>query len=81
MLHTEHQDGIHKTCSLYDTARYILASLDIKDAFYSIPMHKTRQQFVKFLLWGKALSFNAMPNEYVDSMEVFNKVIKPLFAY
>ena len=50
MLHTEHQDGIHKTCSLYDTARYILASLDIKDAFYSIPMHKTRQQFVKFLL-------------------------------
>ena len=58
-----------------------LASLDIKDAFYSIPVHKTHQKFLKFLLKGKARQFNAMPNWYVDAMWVFNKVLKPPFAY
>ena len=58
-----------------------LASLDIKDAFYSIPVHKTHQKFLKLLLKGKAFQFNAMPNGYVDAMRVFNKVLKPPFAY
>ena len=42
-----------------------LASLDIKDAFYSIPVHKTHQKFLKFLLKGKVFQFNAVPNGYV----------------
>ena len=58
-----------------------LASPDTKDAFYSIPVHKTHQKFLKLLLKGKALQFNAVPNGYVDSMRVFNKVLKPPFAY
>ena len=58
-----------------------LASLDIKDAFYSIPVQKTHQMFLKFLLKGKALQFNAMPNGYIDAMRVFNKVLKPPFVY
>ena len=58
-----------------------LASLDIKDAFYSIPAHKTHQKFVRFLFKGKALQFNAMPNGYIDAMWVLNKVLKPPFAY
>ena len=53
----------------------LLASLDIKDAFYFIPVHRTYQKFLKCLLKGKALQFNAMP------MRVFNKVLKPPFAY
>ena len=39
-----------------------LASLDIKDAFYSIPVHKTYHKFLKFLFKGKALQFNAISN-------------------
>ena len=58
-----------------------LASLDIKDTFYSIPVYKTHQKFLKFLLKGKALQFTAMPNGYIDAMPVFNKVLKQPFAY
>ena len=58
-----------------------LASLDIKDTFYSIPVYKTHQKFLKFLLKGKALQFNAMANGYIDAMPVFNKVLKQPFAY
>ena len=58
-----------------------LASLDIKDAFYSISVHKTHQKFLEFLLKRKALQLNATPNGCVDTMRVFNKVIKLPFAY
>ena len=58
-----------------------LASLDIKDAFYFIPVHKTHQRFLKIFLKGKALEFNAIPNGYIDAMQVFNKLLKPPFAY
>ena len=57
------------------------ASIDIKDAFYSIPMYKTHQKFLKFLIKRKVFKFNAIPNGYIDAMRIFNKVLKPLFAY
>ena len=58
-----------------------LASLDIKNAFYSIPLRKTHQKFLKFLHKGKALKSNTMPNGYVNATWVFNQVLKPPFAY
>ena len=45
-----------------------LAPLDIKDAFNSIPAHKTYQKFRNLLLKEKALQFNAIPNGYKDAM-------------
>ena len=57
-----------------------LASLGIKDAFHSIPVHKTHQKFLNILLKWKSLQFNAMPNGYVDAMRVFNKVLKAPFS-
>ena len=54
-----------------------LASLGIKDAFHSIPVHKTHQKFLKLLLKGKLLQFNAMPNGYVGTMWV----LKAPFVY
>ena len=56
-----------------------LASLDTKDAFYSIPVHKTHQKFLKFLFKVKTFSFKAMSNGYLDAMRIFNKVLKPPF--
>ena len=58
-----------------------LASFDIKDAFYSIIVHKTYQEFLKFLFKGKAFQFDAMPKGYVDTMRVFNKILKLAFSY
>ena len=49
-----------------------LASLDIRDAFYSFPVRRAHQKFLKCLLKGKTLQFNAMPNGYIDTTQVFN---------
>ena len=57
-----------------------LASIDIKDAFYSVPVHSAHKKYLKFMWVGKAYYYNAMPNGYVDAMRVFTKILKPVFA-
>ena len=58
-----------------------LASIDIKDAFYSIPIHRNHKRYLKFVWKGIPYQFNAMPNGYVDAMRIFGKILKPVFAY
>ena len=58
-----------------------LASLDIRDAFYSVPIFYKHKRFLKFSWEGIIYQFEVMPNGYVDAMRVFTKVLKPVFAY
>ena len=57
-----------------------LASIDIKDAFYSVPIHEGHKKYLKFMWQGVALQFRAMPNGYVDAMRIFTKLLKPAFS-
>ena len=57
-----------------------LASIDIKDAFYSVPIHGSHKKYLKFMWTGEILQFRAMPNGYCDAMRVFTKLLKPVFA-
>ena len=58
-----------------------LASLDIKDAFYTVPIYEPHRKYLKFMWLNKAYQFIVMPNGYVDDMRVFNKILKPLFCW
>ena len=57
-----------------------LGSIDIKDAFYSVPIHESHKKYLKFMWKGDMLQFRAMPNGYCDAMRVFTKLLKPVFA-
>ena len=57
-----------------------LASVDIKDAFYSVPIHMEHRKYLKFMWKGQAYRFCAMPNGYLDAMRVFTKLLKPVFS-
>ena len=57
-----------------------LASIDIKDAFYSVPIHITHKKYLRFMWHGDMLQFRAMPNGYCEAMRVFTKLLKPVFA-
>ena len=50
-----------------------LASIDIKDAFYSVPVHDSHKKYLKFMWVGIPYKFNVMPNGYLDAMRVFTK--------
>ncbi len=58
-----------------------LASIDIKDAFYSVPIHPSHMKYLKFKWEGASYQFEAMPNGYVDAMRVFTKLLKPAFSH
>ena len=57
-----------------------MASIDIKDAFYSVPINEDYRKYLKFT-WDRGfLQFCAMPNGYCDAMRLFTKLLKPVFA-
>ena len=55
-----------------------LASIDIKDAFYSFPIHPSHKKYLKFVWLSTPYQFEAMPNGYKDAMRVFTKLLKHL---
>ena len=57
-----------------------LASIDIKDAFYTVPIHPDHKKYLKFMWSARAHQFDAMPNGYKDAMRVFTKLMKPVFS-
>ena len=57
-----------------------LASIDIKDAFYSVPINDSHKKYLKFVWKGLPHQFEAMPNGYKDAMRIFTKIMKPVFA-
>ena len=47
-----------------------MASVDLKDAYYSVPIHEEYQKCLKFL-WEYPLKLVAMPNGYTAAMRAF----------
>ena len=56
-----------------------MASIDLKDAFYSVPIHKDHQKYLK-LYFNNLLQFTCMPNGYGPAMRVFTKITKVPFS-
>lgn len=54
-----------------------LAKLDIKDAYYSIPIHKESQKLLKFEHEGKVYVFLVLPFGYTEGPRKFTKIMKP----
>ena len=58
-----------------------MASVNLRDAYYSIPVHEEDQKSFSFA-WGENYyRFLCLPNGYKDGPRVFTKVLKAPFAY
>ena len=58
-----------------------VASVDLKDAFFTIPVHILHQKYFKFEWFNQFYKFLGMPNGYSDAMRIFTKMLKPVFGY
>ena len=58
-----------------------MASVDLKDAFFTIPIYEPHQKYLKFIFDDQLYKFLCMPQGYGPSMRIFTKVLKPVFAY
>ena len=56
-----------------------MASVDLKDAFYTVPIHTDHQRFLKFKWQEQCYAFRGMPNGYKEAMRVFTKLLNPPF--
>ena len=56
-----------------------MASIDLKDAFYSVPVHKNHQAYLTFFV-EEYLKFVCMPNGYGPAMRIFTKISKIPFS-
>ena len=74
-----------KMDSLYSVLRMItpncyMASIDLKDAYYCLPVADHHQRYLKFYWNSKLYMYKACPMGLCMSPRLFTKVLKPLFS-
>ena len=57
-----------------------MASIDLKDAFYSIKINPEHHKYLKICFDNKIFGFTCLPNGYDPAMRVFTKTTKPIFT-
>ena len=55
------------------------ASVDIKDAYYCLPVNSTDQKYLKFMWNGAFYKYTCLPNGLGSAPRIFTKVMKAVF--
>ena len=58
-----------------------LVSVDVKDAFFAVHVHKSYQFFFKFEWFKGFYKFIGMRNGFSEAIRIFTKILKPVFGY
>ena len=56
-------------------------SVDLKDAYYSIPIHENYQKYLKLFWKEEYYQYIVLPNGFSPAVRVFTKVLTPPFKY
>ena len=58
-----------------------MASIDLSNAFHTIPMHPELMKYLKFKVGTKIYRYLVLPMGFRDSPRLFCKILKPVLAY
>ena len=58
-----------------------MTSVDMEQAYFSIPMHENYQKYLKFVWNGKLYKFTCLCFGLKSASFVFTKVLKPIFTW
>ncbi|XP_067668322.1 uncharacterized protein [Haliotis asinina] len=58
-----------------------MASIDLKDAYYTVPVHRDHQKYLKFFWIGQLYQFTVMPNGLSCAPRYFTKLLRVPFSY
>ena len=76
-----HKMSSLQTCLDLMEPNWYLASIDLKNAFYTIPMDKEFTKYLKFCVDGNYYKFLVLPMGYRDAPRIFCKILKPVLAH
>ena len=57
-----------------------MASIDFKDAYYSVPIYEPHRKYLRFRFDGEMYEFTCLPNGLSSGPRLFTHVTKPMFA-
>jgi hypothetical protein len=57
-----------------------MTSLDLRDAYYSVPIAESDRKYLKFCWDNNLYHFNVLPNGLSSGPRLFTKILKPPFA-
>ena len=72
-------DSIYHCIRLMKPSCY-MASIDLQDAYFSIPIHEDHQKYLKFLWKGILYKFTCMPQGIACVPRLFTKLMKPVYS-
>ena len=55
-----------------------MVTIDLKDAYYSVPVNEDSRKYLKFLWNSSIYEFKSLPNGYRDAPRLFTKIMKPI---
>ena len=60
--------------------RCYVACIDLKDAYYSVPVHRDNRKYLKFSWMSQLWQFKALPNGLTSAPRLFTKLLKPVLG-
>lgn len=60
------------------TSGAFMASLDLKDAYFLVPVHENSRKYLRFIFKGQIYQFTCLPFGLSTSPYIFTKIMKPV---
>ena len=58
-----------------------IASVDLKDAYFHVPIHPDHREYLRFRIQGRSYQYRVLPFGLSTSPRTFTKVLAPVIAY
>ncbi|CAB4013926.1 Hypothetical predicted protein, partial [Paramuricea clavata] len=57
-----------------------MASIDLQDAYYTVPVCPNHRKYLKFSWRGQLYQYSCLPNGLASAPRIFTKILKPVYA-
>ena len=57
-----------------------MALVDLKDVYYTVPIHPSHQKYLKFCFDGVFYKYTCLPNGLAGAPRIFTKLLRPVYA-